>query len=125
MKLAPYPNVRKSGPLKQVSGLPRIKKYSPVPFITARELRILACHGSTTGAGLFLVFKNTLFFPYTQQIFLFMRLFQNFSFLEQLLTPGENCMSRKCLPHKKLAIFSRRLVQNQPGFVSISLVRFF
>jgi hypothetical protein len=37
-------------------------------------------------------------------------------FLEQLLTPGENCMSRKCLPCKKLAIFSKSLVQNQPGF---------
>jgi hypothetical protein len=37
-------------------------------------------------------------------------------FLEQLLTPGENCMSRKSLPYKKLAIFSESLFQNQPGF---------
>jgi hypothetical protein len=37
-------------------------------------------------------------------------------FLEQLLTPGENCISRKCLLYKELAIFSKSLFQNQPGF---------
>jgi hypothetical protein len=28
-------------------------------------------------------------------------------FLEQLLTPGENCESRNCLRYKELAIFSK------------------
>jgi hypothetical protein len=31
--------------------------------------------------------------------------------LEQLLTPGENCISRKCLTHKELAVFSSRLIR--------------
>ncbi|MDR1351703.1 MAG: hypothetical protein LBK05_00350, partial [Treponema sp.] len=46
-------------------------------------------------------------------------------FLKQLLTPGENCMSRKCLPYKKSAIFPRSLVQNQPGFVPGSIFHVF
>ncbi|MDR1419546.1 MAG: hypothetical protein LBI86_04170 [Treponema sp.] len=33
-------------------------------------------------------------------------------FLEQLLTPGENCISGKCLTYKELAIFSKSLFQN-------------
>jgi hypothetical protein len=37
-------------------------------------------------------------------------------FLEQLLALGENCISRKCLTHKELAIFFKSLFQNQPGF---------
>jgi tRNA(fMet)-specific endonuclease VapC len=41
-------------------------------------------------------------------------------FLEQLLTHGENCISRKCLPYKELAIFSKSLFQNQPGFETSS-----
>jgi hypothetical protein len=46
--------------------------------------------------------------------------------LEQLLTPGENCMSRKCLPYKKPAIFSKSLFQNQPGFgTSSRYIKFF
>jgi hypothetical protein len=46
--------------------------------------------------------------------------------LEQLLTPGENCISRKCLPYKELAIFSKSLFHrtegsHQPGFGTSSL----
>ncbi|MDR2370181.1 MAG: hypothetical protein LBD71_01770, partial [Treponema sp.] len=52
----------------------------------------------------------------------YLRLFQNFSFLEQLLTPGENCMSRKHSTHKESAIFSGSLFQNQPGFETGSAV---
>jgi hypothetical protein len=44
-------------------------------------------------------------------------------FLEQLLTPGENCMSRKSLPYNKLAIFSESLFQNQPGFGTSSIYK--
>jgi hypothetical protein len=41
--------------------------------------------------------------------------------LEQLLAHGENCISRKCLPYKELAIFSKSLFQNQPGFGTSSI----
>jgi hypothetical protein len=43
-------------------------------------------------------------------------------FLEQLLTPGENCTSRKCLPYKELAIFSKSLFQTQPGFPEVPYI---
>jgi hypothetical protein len=44
-----------------------------------------------------------------------------FQFLEQLLSPGENCISRKYLTHKGLAIFSKSLLyriegSHQPDF---------
>jgi hypothetical protein len=37
-------------------------------------------------------------------------------FLEQLLTLGKNCISRKDLTYKELAIFFSSLFRNQPGF---------
>jgi hypothetical protein len=47
-------------------------------------------------------------------------------FLEQLFTPGENCISHKYLTHKKLAIFSKSLFYRtegsyQPGFRTSSI----
>jgi hypothetical protein len=42
--------------------------------------------------------------------------------LEQLLTPGENCISHKYLPYKELSIFSKSLFQNQPGFGTSSII---
>jgi hypothetical protein len=46
------------------------------------------------------------------------------SFFGTASYPGENCMSRKFLPYKELAIFSRSLVQNQAGFGTSSSMYF-
>jgi hypothetical protein len=45
-----------------------------------------------------------------------MKAFPKLQFLGKLLTPGENYISRKCLTYKELAILSKSILQNQPGF---------
>jgi hypothetical protein len=40
-------------------------------------------------------------------------------------TPGENCVSRKCLIYKELAVFAKSISQNQSGFGKCSIFRVF